>query len=353
MKEIEVGSYAIFFGDSAYQKLRYRLHTSGYSKVFIAVDENTQSLCLPYFLDRTDLSGCEIIPTQSGEENKTLGACIQVWQMLTRMAADRKSLLLNLGGGVLTDIGGFAATAFKRGIDFIHIPTTLLNMVDASIGGKTGVNLGVLKNQIGVFSNPKMVLIDSRYLQTLPDREYRSGLAEMIKYGLSLDGALYCELQAHQQFTAERRDSLIRRCAQLKTSVVRKDFRERGLRKVLNVGHSIGHAVEARFLERKEKLLHGEAIAVGLIAEAYLSYKLNYLEERELVQVSGFIRSIYPKVQFEKKDFQSIKSQLKHDKKSLRGALNFSLIRGIGGYALDVHVPESLIGESLDYYQSL
>ncbi len=351
IEEIKAGSYGVFFGDSAYKKLRYYLDTHGYSKVFIAVDENTQSLCLPYFLYRTELSNCEIIPIQSGEENKTLGGCIQIWHALTRLRADRKSALLNLGGGMLTDIAGFAATTFKRGIDFIHIPTTLLGMVDASIGGKTGLNLGVLKNQIGAFSNPSMVLIDPRYLQTLPEREYRSGLAEMIKYGLGLDEALYRELQAYPQFTTERRDNLIWRCAKLKTRIVNEDFREEGLRKALNLGHSIGHAIEALFLKRRERLLHGEAIAVGLIAEAYLSYKLNYLEKGELIQIRDFIRRIYPGVNFEKKDFQSIKSQLKHDKKNLRDARNFSLIRGIGHCELDVHIPEAFIDEALRYYQ--
>lgn len=354
MQAIETMGYEILFGQAAYEKLVQHLDEAGYSKVFISVDENTRSHCLPRFLRHTELYRCEIIQMRSGESNKNLSNCAQLWRQLTDLGADRNSVLLNLGGGVLTDLAGFAATTFKRGMDFIHIPTTLLNMVDASIGGKTGVNLGVLKNQIGLFSNPSMVLIDSAYLQTLPKRAYRSGFAEMIKYGLSMDKEVYRELQAYPEFSTEKQDRLIRHCAQLKAGIVAKDFREEGLRKVLNVGHTIGHAVEALFLERpeQERLLHGEAIAVGLIAEAYLSYESNYLKREELAQLKRFIRSIYTKVDFDKGDFERIKAYMKQDKKKVSSRLNFSLIKGIGACELDATAGAEAIDRALDYYLS-
>ena len=354
MKAIQTDEYEILFGAGAYEKLREQLDTAAYSKVFVCVDENTRAHCLPHFSEHSGLRAFELISIQSGEEHKNLATCTALWQKLTEAGADRRSVLLNLGGGMLTDVGGFAATTFKRGMDFIHLPTTLLNMVDASIGGKTGINLGTLKNQIGLFSNPKMVLIDSCYLQTLPPREYRSGLAEVIKYGLSLDEKVYRALQDYPDFSEGERDCLIQRCAALKADVVCRDFRETGLRKALNVGHTLGHAIEAFFLQhpQAEKLLHGEAVAVGLIAEAQLSRQLNYLNTGELAALKRFILSLYPKVRFEESDFQQIRDCVKHDKKNVGHSLHFSLIRGIGKCAWDVAVSEEAIDEALRYYLS-
>ena len=274
MQPILSNNYYVNFQEDAYSRLNEYILDTKPSTIFILVDENTETNCLPLFLQELETeSTIEIIEIESGEENKNLETCTGVWNALTELGADRKSLILNLGGGVITDLGGFVASTFKRGISFVNIPTTLLSMVDASVGGKTGVDLGVLKNQIGLFSDPKMVLIDPRYLQTVTDRELRSGVAEIIKYGLTYDVKLWDSIKLIEDLNYNTLNGLIHRSIEIKNNVVLEDPKEAGVRKVLNFGHTLGHAIESYFLKSdiKENLTHGEAIAIGMITETYIS----------------------------------------------------------------------------------
>ncbi len=355
MTPILSNNYYVNFQNDAYQKLNEFISTYKPSTLFILVDENTNSLCLPILLQEIATTiTIEIIEIESGEENKNLETCTGVWNALTELGADRKSLILNLGGGVITDLGGFVASTFKRGIACINIPTTLLSMVDASVGGKTGVDLGVLKNQIGLFSDPKMVLIDSRYLETLPKRELRSGLAEIIKYGLTYDTKVWNKIKEFKEFSINELTPLIYRSIEIKNEITTKDPKEAGLRKVLNFGHTLGHAIESYFLEAKDKenLTHGEAIAIGMITETYISNVLLNFPSEELHNIKKIILSIYNKVAINSSDYDAIIELLIHDKKNVNGQVNFVLLTKFEKFKLDCKVEKELIVKALDYYKS-
>ena len=277
MDSITSTNYSIHFNSEGYQQLNSHINKNNYSKIFILVDENTHNYCLPQFLSELETTlEIEIIEIESGEMHKNIDTCVGVWNALSELEADRKSLMINLGGGVITDIGGFIASTFKRGIAYIHVPTSLLAMVDASIGGKTGVDLGNLKNQIGVINAGKMVLINTPFLKTLPKNQMRSGLAEMLKHGLITSQDYWDKLKNVLSADLDILDSLIYESVVIKRDVVEKDPNEENLRKTLNYGHTLGHAIEAYFLEKpnQKPLLHGEAIAIGMILANYLSYKL-------------------------------------------------------------------------------
>ncbi len=322
MKSITAATYPVHFDSLAYSELRNLVTEKNYSSVFILVDDNTLECCYPLFLQyfETD-KPIEVIQIESGEIHKNINTCVNVWNVMTELGADRKSLLITLGGGVVTDLGGFVASAFKRGIDFVNIPTTLLSMVDASVGGKTGVDLGVLKNQIGVFANPQMVVVDPEYLHTLSAREIRSGTAEIIKYGLTYDIKLFNEIKDNKNLNIK---DLIHRSIEIKNTVVLEDPKEQNLRKVLNFGHTVGHAVESYFLEsdHKESLTHGEAIAIGMVCESFLSVKLLGFSKEKTDIIKQAIIEIYGKTVILPEDFEPILSLLKHDKKMLLVLLN-------------------------------
>jgi len=256
-----------------------------------------------------------------------------------------------LGGGVITDLGGFVAATFKRGIDFVNIPTTLLSMVDASVGGKTGVDLGVLKNQIGLFANPEMVLVDTGYLETVTPREIRSGTAEIIKYGLTYDVSLYDNIKNTENLDITE---LIHRSIEIKNEVVLQDPKEQNLRKILNFGHTIGHAVESYFLESKDKenLTHGEAIAIGMVVECFLSAELLGFPKEELENIKQLIISIYGKTQILEDNFNGILDLLKHDKKNVSGQVNFVLLTNLEQTKIDCKVSTELIIKSIQFYNS-
>lgn len=350
MQTIQAATYPIYFQEKGYSKLLKLLTEKKYSSVFIMVDENTIRDCYPVFIEKisADIS-FQLIEIPSGEINKNLETCIDVWHKITDLGADRKSLLITLGGGVITDLGGFVASCFKRGIDFINIPTTLLSMVDASVGGKTGVDLGVLKNQIGLFSNPEMVLIDDVYLKTLDAREITSGMAEIIKYGLTYDLKLFNQIKSTKDNYINK---LIHRSIEIKNEVVMQDPKEKHLRKILNFGHTLGHAIESFYLESidKESLTHGEAIAIGMICEGYISSKTLNFSADKLNDIKETILSIYPKINLEKRDFPFIMELLKHDKKNVNGSVNFVLLFDFEDYKIDCKVSEELIIESMEYY---
>ena len=350
MNSIKAISYPVHFQDKGYNLLSNLIAGNNYSMLFILVDENTFKYCYPKFIPnlQTD-KRIEVIEIESGEINKNLETCIGVWNAITELGGDRKSLIITLGGGVITDLGGFVASCFKRGIDFVNIPTTLLSMVDASVGGKTGVDLGVLKNQIGLFANPEMVLVDTDYLTTVSEREIKSGTAEIIKYGITYDITLFNEIKNNKDLKIE---DLIFRSIEIKNEVVLKDPKEQNIRKILNFGHTLGHAIESFYLESddKESLTHGEAIAIGMVCESYMSSKILNFPIKNVVEIKKVILSIYNKTDLLIEDFSGILELLKHDKKNVKGRVNFVLLNDYEDYKLDCEVSNDLIIESMKFY---
>ena len=296
----------------------------------------------------------KIIEIESGEANKTIDTCVGVWNALTELEADRKALLINLGGGVVTDLGGFVASTFRRGIHYINVPTTLLAMVDASIGGKTGVDLEGLKNQIGLINFSKMVLIDTSFLKTLAQKEMRSGLAEMLKHGLIKDELYWNEMSVINIDTTKAIDRLIYESVLIKKEIVENDPTEKGIRKSLNFGHTLGHAIESYFLENPNKsaLLHGEAIAIGMVLAIYISNKLVGFPSKKMENVKSTILNLYKKVDFETADYKQIIDLLKFDKKNSHGNINFVLLEDVGIPKMDITVKNELILEAFSYYKS-
>ncbi len=348
MKPIESISYSVFFKNSL-QELSAFLNQKKYSKVFVLVDSNTEIQCLPALQNALGSIEFDLIEVTPGEENKNIDFCIGIWRMLLDFGADRNSIVINLGGGVITDMGGFAASTFKRGIDFVQVPTTLLSQVDASVGGKTGVDMNNVKNIIGTFTQPKAVYIHTPFLKTLSDRELRSGYAEVIKHGLIYDASLFKKLKGI--VPQELNDEIIYRSIEIKNEVVMKDPFEKGLRKILNYGHTIGHAIESYSLKQdKSPLLHGEAIAIGFICEAYLSAKRTGLKEEELSEIVDTIKNTYPAYKLNKASYPDLIEIMKNDKKNNAGQISFSLLSQIGKCGFDSYCAEEEIIESLDYY---
>ncbi|WP_298307469.1 3-dehydroquinate synthase [Flavobacterium sp.] len=352
MQSIEANGYQIFFNETGYEKINLFI-SENYSSIFILVDEHTNEYCLPKFLPNlaTEIP-IEIIEIEAGEEIKNITTCVEIWSILSELGADRKSLIINLGGGVITDIGGFIASTFKRGIDFINVPTTLLGMVDASIGGKNGVDLGNLKNQIGVINVPKMLLISTDFLETLSQREMRSGLAEMLKHGLIYDKNYWEQFLDLTKVDFADFDALIYRSIEIKNEIVKQDPTENGIRKALNFGHTLGHAIESHFLESETPLLHGEAIAIGMILESYISKEKELLSNEEFHQIKYIISNIYEPHNFSDEDIISIQNLLIHDKKNEYGKVQFALINGIGKIIINQSVENELIINSFNDYKS-
>lgn len=314
------------------------------SKVFILTDENVA----PFWLPETEYwLGCENaveIVIQSGEKHKTLQTVQRIWKTLMRHHADRNALLVNLGGGVITDLGGFAASTYKRGIRFINIPTTLLGMVDAAIGGKTGIDFGGGKNQIGTFAEPMAVITDPVYLETLDDREVRSGLAEMLKYGFIADPEL---LHAD----AENYVPYIKRCGEIKREIVKKDPTEKGLRKILNFGHTLGHAIESHCLTTDFPLLHGEAVALGMMAALCISVKQCDLDASVLKNFENQLPMLLSEcpIRLSEADIEPIMEYLAFDKKNKGEKPQFVLLESVGKPVWDVEVEPVLVSEALYY----
>jgi 3-dehydroquinate synthase len=355
LKNIKSSNYEIVFAQNGYAFLNILIQSQKYSKLFLITDTNSNELCSNRFLSEIATeTTIEIIEFENGEINKNIATCLEIWNALSELGADRKSLIINLGGGVVTDLGGFVASTFKRGIDFINIPTTLLAMVDASIGGKNGVDLGHLKNQIGVINNPKLVLIDSEFLITLPQPEMRSGLAEMLKHGLIFDKNYWEQFLDLSKIDFTDFDQLIYDSIVIKNTIVMKDPTEIGIRKALNFGHTLGHAIESYFLENNNKttLLHGEAIAVGMILESYISMKKNLISADDYKIIKRTLNNIFEKITFDENDLQPILNLLIHDKKNEYGMVQFALLKNIGEAILDQNAENKLIKEALDDYKN-
>lgn len=352
MEPIKNADHYIHF-ESNLAPLKVILDQNKYSKVFVFADTNTAEHCLPVFRSMLDdLGDFDIIETDPGEENKNIDFCIGIWKTLLDFGADRKCLMINLGGGVITDMGGFVASTYKRGIDFINIPTTLLSQVDASVGGKTGIDIDNVKNMVGTFSLPQAVFIEHIFLNTLSKRELLSGFAEMIKHGLIKDKAYYERLKNsnYQALAPEE----VYRSIEIKNEVVTADPLEKGLRKILNFGHTIGHAVESYALTNSKKpLTHGEAIAIGMVCEAHLSAKYCNLTQDELADISKYILSIYPKNLIKEKSFETLLTLMQSDKKNEDGQIMFSLLDQIGECVFNCRVTKEDILNSLTYYNNL
>lgn len=351
MEPIKSLGYSVFF-DNDFKSLANFLSDNTYSKIFILVDTNSLDYCLPVLNKALpQLETYDIIELDPGEENKNIDYCIGIWQNLMDFDADRKSLMINLGGGVITDIGGFAASTFKRGIDFVQIPTTILSQVDASVGGKTGIDMGSVKNIIGTFAQPKAVFISTLFQETLSERQLISGFAEIVKHGLIADKA-YFEL-ATQTDPREVSKELIYRSVEIKNEVITKDPTEQNIRKTLNFGHTIGHAIEAYSLANDENpLLHGEAVAAGMICEAYLSNKLNTLSALDLTAICEYISSIFPTYDIKEEGTEAILHFMKKDKKNVNGKIGFVLLADIGQCEYDIYIDEKEIVEALDFYKT-
>jgi 3-dehydroquinate synthase len=350
MNSIATKTYTVHFNTKAYTELNNYLEHNKFSKIFILVDTNTHDNCLAKFMAQLQTKIIiEIIEIDAGEQNKTIDTCVGVWNALSDLGADRKSLILNLGGGVVTDLGGFVACTFKRGIKYINIPTSLL----AIVGGKTGVDLGAIKNQVGVISSGDMVIIDTSYLDTLPQNQMKSGLAEMLKHGLIVDKNYFDKLIDLSKLTLNDLDELIHESIEIKKTVVTKDPLEQNERKHLNFGHTLGHAIESYFLSHpeKEELLHGEAIAIGMILECFISAEILNLPKQDLEYITKAIKSIYKPVTINSSDYDAIIDLLKYDKKNEHGNINFVLLDGIGKPKIDCLVDNELIVKSFEYYK--
>ena len=330
------------------QSIRNFLESKKYSKIAVICDENTEEHCLPLVLDA--LPEHYLLRIDSGEENKHLGTCEQLWMALTEAGFDRKGLVINLGGGVIGDMGGFVASTYKRGMDFLNIPTTLLSQVDASVGGKLGVDFHGFKNHIGLFAEPQIVLIDTRFYATLPERELRSGFAEVIKHGLIYDQTYWNKIKTIDLDNADW-SALVSRSIDIKKEVVKADPFESGLRKILNFGHTLGHAVESHFLDKGDKrLLHGEAIAVGMICEAYLSQKFTGLSNESLDEIAAYLIKVYKPVSIDKSLFDEIIGLTLQDKKNEGGAVQFSLLGAIGECKVNIPISAPDMLDSLFYF---
>ncbi len=325
------------------------LSATNYSKVVVIADSNTRKYCYPTLKDI--LPKHTVVTVPSGEANKTLSTCEKIWQAMTKEELDRHALVINIGGGVIGDMGGFCAAVYKRGIDFIQVPTTLLSQVDASVGGKLGIDFQGFKNHLGVFNIPKSVLIDPAFLGSLPEREIRSGFAEIIKHCLIADAAKWEEIR-QRDFEAQKWPDLIAHSVQIKQRVVDEDPTEKGLRKILNFGHTLGHAVETCFLNKpaNKRLYHGEAIAIGMIMESYLSFERKMITQDLLTEIEEFIFATYGKVKISAEDVEEIITLTKQDKKNRGKEVRFSLLKGAGQCAYDIVVTAPEMRKSIAYY---
>jgi len=344
--------YPIYFDNTLTELVNF-INKGNYSRFFILTDENTGKHCLPVIRTHIDkLDNFDIIEINAGEENKNIDFCVGVWKMLIDFSADRQSLLINLGGGVISDLGGFAASTYKRGIDFVHVPTTLLSQVDASVGGKTGIDLDNIKNIIGTFTQPKAVFIEHSFLNTLPERQILSGLAEMLKHGLIFDAGYWNLLKNSdlQHPSAE----LVYHSVEIKNKVVIEDPHEKGIRKSLNFGHTVGHAVETySLMNDDDPLTHGEAIAIGMICEAKLSNMKIGLRDADLNEINEVIRGLYPKYTISESCYKELYSIMQKDKKNQSGKINCTLLTNIGQCRIDNICTEDELCDSLRYYSSL
>jgi 3-dehydroquinate synthase len=342
--------YEIYFETESFSELkRFLLNRRG-ANFYVLTDGNTYNFCLPILQNALSEFDFKVIRISAGEQYKNLDSCQFIWNELLKNKADKNSILVNLGGGVIGDIGGFCAACYKRGIDFIQIPTTLLSMVDASVGGKTGIDFGNIKNSVGIIIDPALVCIHEQFLKTLPEREKLSGFAEIIKHALIADEDYWYQLNQINTQSIHFED-LIKKSVSLKKSIVEKDPLEKGLRKILNFGHTIGHAIESLSWETEKPLLHGEAIAIGMICESYISTQVTGLDKKTFFEIFNFINFLYKPYNLEVLNRDKIFEYISQDKKNQLNSINFSLLRRIGQCEFNIQVEKNLIEDSLNWYQ--
>jgi len=346
VESIKCQEYSIFFND--WDSLNGFISEGNYSSLMLIVDENSRKHCMPDLLQNLNHDFL-IIEIASSEKNKSLETSKSIWQKMVEHRADRNSLCVNLGGGVIGDMGGFCASSFMRGIDFIQMPTTLLSMVDSSIGGKLGIDFNGLKNLVGFFKDPKGVFIFSNFLKSLPHRELMSGMAEVYKYGLIKDLDFWNAAIAPNTLSADLLDSFISRSIQIKKEITDQDPLEKGLRKILNFGHTIGHAIETANLEKEGHLLHGEAVALGMIAESYIANAKRMLSEQELKMITDSLLSKYDFPEHIILETEIIYGFCLNDKKNRNHRILASLITKIGKSEYNVEINKQEIEDALFY----
>ena len=342
----------VIIADSLEQTLTQAVGECEHDRTFLLADETTQKACVPLIAGFDCLKGAQTIVIGATDTHKTLESLAHVWEELGKSGATRHTLLINIGGGMVTDLGGFAASTFKRGINYINIPTTLLSMVDASVGGKTGINFRGLKNEIGVFNNAASVILDTQFLRTLDQENILSGYAEMLKHGLISNKKMWAELL---NFDVESPDfgllqSMVEESVAVKQRIVTEDPTEQGIRKALNLGHTAGHAFES-FALQKHPILHGYAVAYGLICELYLSAVKTGFPSDKMHQTVSFIKAHYGKMTITCDDYPTLLELMTHDKKNTAGIINFTLLGGIGDIRINQTATQEEIYEALDFYR--
>lgn len=365
---LHLNEYDISIGEMG-EPLRALVAAGNYTKIAVLVDNNIYRHCLPHFLQNIDFE-VVAIEVLAGELHKGLDTCRFVWSEMMRLGLDRRSLLINLGGGVIGDMGGFCAATYLRGIDFVQVPTTLLSQVDASVGGKLAIDFNGVKNSIGVFQNPKAVLVDPAFLKTLPLSEIRSGFAEVFKHALIADAEQWNNLQQINDLMTVDWAAYLAPSLAIKKRIVEEDPTEKGIRKALNFGHTIGHAVESysisdcglgisdsaanqSLITNHQSLSHGEAVALGIICESWLSHKILGLSAAELDEIVDFVKRFYSQYPLSEKDFPAIFDIMKKDKKNVGGRINFTLLPAIGEARIDQYCEVEVIEEALRFYMSL
>lgn len=345
----------VIITNNATEELENIISESKNDKFFILTDSNTNKNCLNMLHCSEPIANAHIITIKADDTNKNIESTEHVWKELSDNGCTRHSCLINIGGGMVTDLGGFAASTFKRGIDFINIPTTLLSMVDASVGGKTGINFNGLKNEIGVFNDAKAVIIDTAFLKTLDQHNICSGYAEMLKHSLLKDYKMWLQ---HINFNLYSPDfdpllNMIKESVEVKERIVSEDPHESGIRKALNLGHTAGHAFESYAMHTNSPILHGYAVAYGIICELYLSHALQGFPLDKMRQTVNFIKENYGRMNITCDDYESLYSLMKHDKKNTGNEINFTLLKDVGDIKINQTVSKELILESLDFYREI
>ena len=343
----------VILSENIGESLSAAIGNVAHDRLFVLTDETTLKLCWPLVSELPCLAEAQMITIGATDENKTLESLSHVWTELQRGGATRHSLMLNLGGGMVTDLGGFAASTFKRGIAYINVPTTLLSMVDASVGGKTGINFGGLKNEIGVFNCARSVILDTTFLRTLDYEHLASGYAEMLKHGLISNVETWAELMRFdlQQADYELLRTMVAKSVAVKERIVDEDPLEHGIRKALNLGHTVGHAFESLAMAENRTVLHGYAVAWGLVCELYLSVRHTGFPKDKLWQTLQFVKENYGKFSFDCKQYDRLYELMTHDKKNTAGVVNFTLLGEVGDIRINQTATREEIFDMLDFYR--
>lgn len=325
-----------------------------YSSYFIICDSNTLQFCLARLISAAPiLQDAEIIELEPGEESKSLEIAANVWETMTQFGADKKCLVINLGGGMISDIGGFCASVYKRGVHSINIPTTLLAMADASVGGKNGINMNGVKNHIGTITQPEFVFINTGFLQTLPLEHTRNGYAEIVKMALIADKKFFQVIENVSADDSKDLTSIVKKSVELKYAIIKKDPHEKSLRKILNFGHTFGHAIESLYFTKSDSLLHGEAVAVGMAMEACLCLKMKRITQKDFERIIKCLTQNFALLRLNKEDFPAFFRYFEQDKKHSSGRFNFALLNAIGKCDPEVKVTRVQIDDAIAYYNSI